>query len=167
MSSLVSIIMGSKSDWSTMQRCSETLDGLGVEHDVKILSAHRTPDALAEYVGGLEERGVEVVIAAAGGAAALPGAVAALTALPVLGVPIQAWALDGLDSLLSMAQMPGGIPVGTLSIGKAGAVNAAMLATAILGIGHPEMRRAVREHREARAAQVLAEGDPRQQPASG
>lgn len=158
---LATIIMGSKSDWSTMERCSKTLDGLGVAHEVKILSAHRTPDALAEYVGSLESRGVGVVIAAAGGAAALPGAVAALTVLPVLGVPIQAWSLDGLDSLLSMAQMPGGIPVGTLSIGKAGAVNAGVLATTILGISHPDLRDAVRAYREGRAAQVLAEGDPR------
>ncbi len=154
--------MGSKSDWSTMERCSRTLDDLGVPHEVRILSAHRTPDALAEYVGGLEARGVGVVIAAAGGAAALPGAVAALTVLPVLGVPIQAWSLDGLDSLLSMAQMPGGIPVGTLSIGKAGAVNAGVLAATILGISRPEQREAVRSYREGRAAQVLAEGDPRE-----
>lgn len=161
MSELVSIIMGSRSDWSTMEHCSRTLDVLGVEHDVKILSAHRTPEALAEYVGTLEERGVEVVVAAAGGAAALPGAVAGLTTLPVLGVPIQAWALDGLDSLLSMVQMPGGIAVGTLSIGKAGAVNAAVLAASILGNKHPELRRAVAEHRRERAEKVLAEGDPR------
>ena len=154
--------MGSKSDWSTMERCSQTLDALGIEHDVKILSAHRTPDALAEYVGSLEEGGAQVVIAAAGGAAALPGAVAALTTLPVLGVPIQAWALDGLDSLLSMAQMPGGVPVGTLSIGKAGAVNAAVLAASILGNSDERYREAVRAYRSDRAEQVLAEGDPRQ-----
>lgn len=161
MSELVSIIMGSRSDWSTMEHCSRTLDALGVEHQVKILSAHRTPEALADYVGSLEGQGIEVVVAAAGGAAALPGAVAAVTTLPVLGVPIQAWALDGLDSLLSMAQMPGGIAVGTMSIGKAGAVNAAVLATSILGNKHPELRRAVAEHRSQRAAKVLAEGDPR------
>lgn len=154
--------MGSRSDWSTMERCSRTLEELGVEHEVKVLSAHRTPDELSAYVESLEGRGVEVVIAAAGGAAALPGAVAAKTVLPVLGVPIQAWALDGLDSLLSMAQMPGGVPVGTLSIGKAGAINAAVLATAIVGIAHPELRDAVRRYRDARAAQVLAEGDPRE-----
>jgi 5-(carboxyamino)imidazole ribonucleotide mutase len=153
--------MGSRSDWSTMRHCSAALDGLGVEHEVRILSAHRTPGPLTEYVEGLEGRGVEVVIAAAGGAAALPGAVAALTVLPVLGVPIQAWALDGLDSLLSMAQMPGGVPVGTLAIGKAGAVNAAVLATAILGGARPELRQALRGYRQERAAQVLAEGDPR------
>jgi 5-(carboxyamino)imidazole ribonucleotide mutase len=158
---LATIIMGSRSDWSTMERCSKTLDELGVGHEVRILSAHRTPDALAEYVGGLEARGVGVVIAGAGGAAALPGAISALTVLPVLGVPIQAWALDGLDSLLSMAQMPGGIPVGTLSIGKAGAVNAAVLAASILGGSHPELRQAVRAYRDSRAAQILAEGDPR------
>lgn len=161
MSALVSIVMGSRSDWSTMERCSQTLDRLGVEHEVRVLSAHRTPEALAEYIGGLEPRGVGVVIAAAGGAAALPGAVAALTALPVLGVPIQAWALDGLDSLLSMAQMPGGVPVGTLSIGKAGAVNAAILATSIVGAARPELREAVKTYRRERAEQVLAEGDPR------
>ena len=158
---LATIIMGSRSDWTTMERCSKTLDDLGVGHEVKILSAHRTPGALADYVSALEQRGVGVVIAAAGGAAALPGAAAALTVLPVLGVPIQAWALDGLDSLLSMAQMPGGIPVGTLSIGKAGAVNAAVLAASILGVSRPELREAVREYRAGRAAQVLAEGDPR------
>lgn len=162
MSTAVSIVMGSRSDWSTMERCSRTLEELGVEHEVKVLSAHRTPDELSAYVESLEGRGVEVVIAAAGGAAALPGAVAAKTVLPVLGVPIQAWALDGLDSLLSMAQMPGGVPVGTLSIGKAGAINAAVLATAIVGIAHPELRDAVRRYRDARAAQVLAEGDPRE-----
>ena len=161
MSTLVSIVMGSRSDWSTMESCSQTLDGLGVAHEIEILSAHRTPDALAQYAESLEGRGIEVVIAAAGGAAALPGAVAAKTILPVLGVPIQAWALDGLDSLLSMAQMPGGIPVGTLSIGKAGAVNAAVLAASILGISRPQTRRAVLEYRQARAARVLAEGDPR------
>lgn len=167
MSELVAIIMGSSSDWSTMEHCSRTLESLGVEHDVKILSAHRTPDALAEYVESLEPRGIEVVIAAAGGAAALPGAVAALTTLPVLGVPIQAWALDGLDSLLSMVQMPGGIAVGTLSIGKAGAVNAAMLATSILAIKHGSLRRAIAEHRRHRAEKVLAEGDPRVSGAGG
>ncbi len=144
-----------------MERCTSTLDGLGVEHEVRILSAHRTPDELAEYVEGLEERGVKVVIAAAGGAAALPGAVAAKTTLPVLGVPIQAWALDGLDSLLSMAQMPGGIPVGTVSIGKAGAVNAGVLAASILGNQYPEIRAAVVRWRSEQAAAVLAEGDPR------
>ena len=153
--------MGSRSDWSTMERCSETLDALGVEHEVRILSAHRTPDELSIYIASLEAAGVEVVIAAAGGAAALPGAVAAQTNLPVLGVPIQAWALDGLDSLLSMAQMPGGVPVGTLSIGKAGATNAAVLATQILANKRPALRRALQSRREEQAAKVLAEPDPR------
>jgi 5-(carboxyamino)imidazole ribonucleotide mutase len=162
MSSRVSVIMGSRSDWSTMEKCTATLDGLGVEHEVRILSAHRTPDELSEYVEGLEERGVRVVIAAAGGAAALPGAVAAKTTLPVLGVPIQAWALDGLDSLLSMAQMPGGIPVGTVSIGKAGAVNAAVLAGSILGNEFPEVRAAIVRRRSENAKAILAEGDPRE-----
>jgi len=161
MASLVSVIMGSRSDWSTMVRCSETLDAMGVEHEVRILSAHRTADELSAYVESLEAAGVEVVIAAAGGAAALPGAVAAKTVLPVLGVPIQAWALDGLDSLLSMAQMPGGIPVGTLSIGKAGAVNAAVLATQILANRHPELKQVLRQRRQEQAAKVLAEPDPR------
>lgn len=149
-----------------MERCTSTLDGLGVEHEVRILSAHRTPDELAEYVEGLEARGVKVVIAAAGGAAALPGAIAAKTILPVLGVPIQAWALDGLDSLFSMAQMPGGIPVGTVSIGKAGAVNAGVLAASILGNEFPEIRAAVVRRRCEQAAAVLAEGDPRDSPPS-
>jgi len=161
MSYLVSVIMGSRSDWSTMERCTETLDAMGVDHEVRILSAHRTPDELSAYVGALEESGVEVVIAAAGGAAALPGAVAAQTNLPVLGVPIQAWALDGLDSLLSMAQMPGGVPVGTLSIGKAGAVNAAVLATQILANKHSELKRVLQDRRREQAAAVLAEPDPR------
>jgi 5-(carboxyamino)imidazole ribonucleotide mutase len=161
MSNLVSVIMGSRSDWSTMQRCTETLDALGVEHEVRILSAHRTPDELAAYVESLEEAGVEVIIAAAGGAAALPGAVAGKTTLPVLGVPIQAWSLDGLDSLLSMAQMPGGIPVGTLSIGKAGAVNAAVLAAQILANKRPELRQALWQRRREQAAGILAEPDPR------
>lgn len=167
MSELVAIIMGSSSDWSTMEHCSRTLDRFGVEHRVRILSAHRTPDALAEFVRALESDGIEVVIAAAGGAAALPGAVAALTPLPVLGVPIQAWALDGLDSLLSMVQMPGGVAVGTLSIGKAGAVNAAVLAASILGNKHPTFRQAVEQYRSERAEKVLAEGDPRAPSASG
>jgi 5-(carboxyamino)imidazole ribonucleotide mutase len=160
MSALVGIIMGSKSDWETMAHAARTLDGLGVPHEVRVLSAHRTPDELAEYAGTAEARGLEVIIAAAGGAAALPGAAAAKTLLPVLGVPMES-RLQGLDSMLSMVQMPAGIPVGTLAIGRAGAVNAALLAAAILGAKHPRFRDALRQYRDAQKADVLAHPDPR------
>ena len=153
--------MGSKSDWETMSNTARTLDGLGVPYEVRVLSAHRTPDELAEYAASAESRGLEVIIAAAGGAAALPGAVAAKTLVPVLGVPMES-RLQGLDSLLSMVQMPAGIPVGTLAVGRAGAVNAALLATAILGAKHSEYRAALRKYREAQTADVLAHPDPRQ-----
>ncbi|HVI98332.1 MAG TPA: 5-(carboxyamino)imidazole ribonucleotide mutase [Sphingomonas sp.] len=129
---LVGIIMGSTSDWETMRHAAETLDALGVAHEAKVVSAHRTPDRLYDYAKGAQGRGLKVVIAGAGGAAHLPGMTASMTALPVLGVPVQSKALDGMDSLLSIVQMPAGIPVGTLAIGKAGAVNAALLAAAIL-----------------------------------
>ena len=159
---LVTVLMGSTSDWGTMVHTSQTLDALGIPYEVRVLSAHRTPDALSAYVASLEARGFEVVIAAAGGAAHLAGVVAAKTLLPVLGVPIESAALKGLDSLLSMVQMPGGVPVGTLAIGKPGAVNAALLAAEILANKYPKIRDAVRADREARARAVLDHPDPRQ-----
>lgn len=158
---LVGVIMGSRSDWETMQHAVETLEKLQVPHETRVVSAHRTPDLLFEYAGGAEERGLEVIIAGAGGAAHLPGMAAAKTALPVLGVPVQSRTLNGLDSLLSIAQMPAGIPVGTLAIGRAGAVNAALLAAAILGNKHPAIREALRTFREAQTEAVLAHPDPR------
>jgi 5-(carboxyamino)imidazole ribonucleotide mutase len=158
---LVGIIMGSKSDWETMMHAEETLKGLGVPAEVRVISAHRTPDALFEYAASAESRGLEVLIAAAGGAAHLAGVTAAKTLLPVLGVPMQSKALNGIDSLLSTAQMPAGVPVGTLAIGKAGAVNAALLAAEILGNKYPEIRSAVRRHREAQARAILEHPDPR------
>jgi 5-(carboxyamino)imidazole ribonucleotide mutase len=160
MQPLVSVLMGSKSDWETMAHAVQTLDKLGVPCEVRVLSAHRTPDQLFEYVHDAEGRGVEVFIAAAGGAAHLAGVVAAKTLVPVLGVPMES-KLQGLDSLLSMVQMPAGIPVGTLAVGKAGAVNAALLATAIVANKHVPYRRALREYREEQAKAVLAVGDPR------
>lgn len=161
---LVGVIMGSRSDWEIMRHAAETLGKLGVPAEARVLSAHRTPDALAEYVSSAEERGLRVIIAGAGGAAALPGAVAALTALPVLGVPMESKALGGLDSLLSMVQMPAGIPVGTLAIGKAGAVNAALLAASILAVADPEVREALLRHRAAQTAAVLENPDPAADP---
>ena len=161
---LVGIIMGSKSDWETMEHASRTLDNLGVLHEVRILSAHRTPDHLLKYASTAESRGLQVIIAAAGGAAHLAGVTAAKTILPVLGVPMESAALKGLDSLLSTVQMPGGIPVGTLAIGKPGAINAALFATAILGTKHPKFRERIRKYRAAQAEQVLAVSDPRREP---
>jgi len=158
---LVGVIMGSRSDWETMRHAVETLDELGIQSEVLIASAHRTPDRVNEWAVTAEERGLEVIIAGAGGAAHLAGVVAAKTVLPVLGVPIQSQALQGLDSLLSMVQMPGGIPVGTLAIGKAGATNAALLAAASMGAKHPELREAVRRYREEHAREVLDAPDPR------
>jgi len=157
---LVGIIMGSTSDWETMQHAAETLEELGVPHETRVVSAHRTPDLLFEYASNAEGRGIEVIIAGAGGAAHLPGMTASKTILPVLGVPVESKALKGLDSLLSIAQMPGGIPVGTLAIGKAGAINAALLAAAILGVKHPEIREAVRKFRSNQTQKVLATPDP-------
>ncbi len=154
--------MGSKSDWETMQQAAHTLAQLGVPHEVRVVSAHRTPDLLFEYAGTAEARGLEVIIAGAGGAAHLPGMAAARTTLPVLGVPVESHALRGMDSLLSIAQMPAGIPVGTLAIGRAGAVNAALLATAILANKHPQFREALRAYREAQTKNVLDNPDPRQ-----
>jgi len=153
---LVNILMGSKSDWEVMKNASDTLNQFGVAHESRVLSAHRTPKETAEYVSGAEARGVEVVIAAAGGAAHLAGVCAAHTLVPVLGVPMES-KLMGLDSLLSTAQMPGGIPVGTLSIGKAGAVNAALLAVAILGNKDPELRKKLKQFRADQADKILKE----------
>lgn len=161
MKSLVGILMGSKSDWSTMEHAAATLEKLGVPHEVRVLSAHRTPDQTLEYAATAESRGLEVIIAAAGGAAHLAGVVAAKTALPVLGVPMESASLKGLDSLLSMVQMPAGIPVGTLAIGKPGAINAALFAAAILANKHPDIRTAVHRYREEQSAAVLANTDPR------
>jgi 5-(carboxyamino)imidazole ribonucleotide mutase len=158
---LVAIIMGSKSDWETMRHASQALDALGIAHDVRVMSAHRTPALVDEYIGGAEGRGLEVIIAGAGGAAHLAGVAAAKTLLPVLGVPIQSRALNGIDSLLSTVQMPGGIPVGTLAIGNSGATNAALLAAAILANKYPPVREALRRYREAQTQAVLAQSDPR------
>ena len=157
---LVGLIMGSQSDWETMQNAAETLAALAIPHEIKVVSAHRTPDLMFEYADSAVERGLEVIIAGAGGAAHLPGMVAAKTPLPVLGVPVQSKALSGMDSLLSIAQMPAGIPVATLAIGNAGATNAALLAASILGIKHPQIRRALEEFRAARTQAVLDQADP-------
>jgi 5-(carboxyamino)imidazole ribonucleotide mutase len=156
---VVGVIMGSRSDWDTVRYTAETLEALGVPFETRVLSAHRTPDELAEYAATAEDRGLEVIIAAAGGAAALPGAVAAKTTLPVLGVPMES-RLSGLDSLLSMVQMPAGVPVGTLAVGKAGAVNAAILAVSIVAGAHPEYRERLRARRDEQRARVLKEPDP-------
>ena len=153
---LVNILMGSKSDWEVMKNASDTLNQFGVAHESRVLSAHRTPKETAEYVTGAEGRGVEVVIAAAGGAAHLAGVCAAHTLLPVLGVPMES-KLNGLDSLLSTVQMPGGIPVGTLAVGKAGAVNAALLALAILANKRPDLRKKLKQFRADQASKILKE----------
>ncbi len=157
---LVGIIMGSSSDWETMEHAAKTLQELGVPHETRVVSAHRTPDLLFEYAETAEKRGIEVIIAGAGGAAHLPGMTSSKTVLPVLGVPVESKTLKGLDSLLSIAQMPGGVPVGTLAIGKAGAINSALLAAAILGAKHPEIREALRKFRAAQTERVLANPDP-------
>lgn len=161
MEPLVGIIMGSQSDWETMQHTVLTLERLGVPYEVEIVSAHRTPDKLFDYAANAEQRGLQVLIAGAGGAAHLPGMAAAKTALPVLGVPIQSKALNGMDSLLSIVQMPAGIPVGTLAIGRAGAVNAALLSAAILAPHHESIRSALRDFRATQTDTVLANPDPR------
>jgi 5-(carboxyamino)imidazole ribonucleotide mutase len=158
---LVGVIMGSRSDWETMKQAVEVLEALSIPCEVKVVSAHRTPDLLFEYASTAEARGLRVIIAGAGGAAHLPGMTAAKTVLPVLGVPVQSRSLQGLDSLLSIVQMPGGVPVGTLAIGGAGAVNAALLAAQILGGGDARIREAVRIWREARTHSVLDDPDPR------
>ena len=161
MQPLVGIVIGSKSDWETMAAVAETLDKLGIPCEARVLSAHRTPDQAHEYAVTAEARGLEVLIAGAGGAAHLAGVMAAKTILPVLGVPMESKALHGMDSLLSTVQMPAGIPVGTLAVGKAGAVNAALFAAAILANKHPQYREALRKYREEQAQAVLAVGDPR------
>ncbi|HEY7659933.1 MAG TPA: 5-(carboxyamino)imidazole ribonucleotide mutase [Actinomycetota bacterium] len=161
---LVGVVMGSMSDWDTMQHCADQLRAFGVSFETRVLSAHRTPGELEDWVSDAEARGVEVFIAAAGMAAALPGVVAARTTVPVLGVPMESKLAGGLDSLLSMVQMPGGIPVGVLAIGKAGAVNAAILATQILGRTRPELAEAVRALRKEQAAAILSRPDPTTEP---
>ena len=157
----VGIIMGSQSDWETMQHANATLTALSIEHEVRIVSAHRTPDLLFDYAGGAHARGLEALIAGAGGAAHLPGMAAAKTQLPVLGVPVDSKSLKGMDSLLSIAQMPAGIPVGTVAIGKAGAINAALLAAAILANKYPEIAEALSRYREDQTQSVLDNPDPR------
>lgn len=159
---LVGVIMGSRSDWETMRHAAEALTGLGVPHEVSVVSAHRTPQRLVEYAGTAVARGLQVIIAGAGGAAHLPGMAAALTPLPVLGVPVESKALSGLDSLLSIVQMPAGVPVGTLAIGRAGAVNAGLLAAAIVARSNPAVAAAVDAYRAAQTANVLDATDPRE-----
>lgn len=158
---LVGVIMGSQSDWEVVQHACETLDTLGVPFEAKIVSAHRTPDLLFSYAKGAEARGIQVIVAAAGGAAHLPGMAASMTVLPVLGIPVESKALKGMDSLLSIVQMPAGVPVGTLAIGKAGATNAALLAASILGISNAAFREAVRKYRDAKTQEVLSNPDPK------
>jgi len=153
-SALVSVIMGSTSDWETMRHADEVLTQFDVPHECRVVSAHRTPELMAEFAAGAETRGIEVIIAGAGGAAHLPGMVAAQTLVPVLGVPVESHALRGMDSLLSIVQMPGGIPVGTLAIGRAGATNAALLAVAILATTRPELREKLRRFRADQTARV-------------
>jgi 5-(carboxyamino)imidazole ribonucleotide mutase len=157
----VGIIMGSRSDWETMRHASETLDELGVSYEVKVVSAHRTPDLLFEYAGSAVERGLKVIIAGAGGAAHLPGMAASKTRVPVLGVPVQSKALNGMDSLLSIAQMPAGIPVGSMAIGRAGAINAALLAAAILANEDAAIAEALDGFRQNQTDRVLGDSDPR------
>jgi 5-(carboxyamino)imidazole ribonucleotide mutase len=158
---LVGVVMGSTSDWETMQHATDMLDKLGVAYEARVVSAHRTPDLLFDYAERAIERGLEIIIAGAGGAAHLPGMLAAKTPLPVLGVPVQSRALNGMDSLLSIAQMPAGIPVGTLAIGRAGAANAALLAASMLGNKYPAIREALIDYRRRQTETVLAQPDPR------
>ena len=160
MQPVVGIIMGSVSDWDTMRGASEVLEQLGIAHETRVVSAHRTPDLLFEYCAGARTRGLKVIIAGAGGAAHLPGMAAAKTSLPVLGVPVQSKALNGLDSLLSIVQMPAGIPVATLAIGRAGALNAALLAAAIVGAGRPAILAALEQYRAEQTRKVLSDPDP-------
>ena len=161
MNARVGIIMGSRSDWETMQHASETLEALGIGHEVKVVSAHRTPDLLHEYAESAVDRGLQVIIAGAGGAAHLPGMAAAKTRLPVLGVPVESKALSGMDSLLSIVQMPAGVPVGSLAIGKAGAINAALLAASILATHDADLAVTLEAYRKNQTDTVLANGDPR------
>lgn len=162
MNPLIAIIMGSKSDWETMEHATKILDELKIPYEAKIISAHRTPDLLFQFAQSAHERGIEVIIAGAGGAAHLPGMTAAKTHLPVLGVPVQSKALNGMDSLLSIVQMPAGIPVGTLAIGKAGAINAALLAASIVANKHQEYRQALLDYRAKQTQNVLDNPDPRE-----
>ena len=162
MSALVGVIMGSKSDWATLSHTVEMLDTLGIPHEVRVVSAHRTPDLLFQYAEQAADRGIAVIIAGAGGAAHLPGMCAAKTHLPVLGVPVQSSMLSGVDSRLSIVQMPAGIPVATLAIGKAGAVNAALLAASILGHQHPQFHSALKKFRQEQTDSVLDNPDPRE-----
>mgnify|MGYP006297653743 FL=1 len=164
MKPLVGIIMGSSSDWETLRPASETLDALSIPHETRVVSAHRTPDLLFDYAGSAAERGLRVIIAGAGGAAHLPGMTASKTALPVLGVPVQSRALNGMDSLLSIVQMPAGIPVATFAIGSAGATNAALFAAAILAGNDARIAAALAEFRASQTARVLAGADPRNAP---
>ncbi len=157
---LVGVVMGIKSDWDTMRHACEMLESLGVAFETRVVSAHHTPDLLFSYAEEAEGRGLELIIAGAGGAAHLPGMLASKTALPVLGVPVKSRALNGLDSLLSIVQMPAGVPVGTLAIGESGAKNAALLACAMLGAKHPELREAYKKFRAAQTEAVLAQPDP-------
>ncbi|MES2218695.1 MAG: 5-(carboxyamino)imidazole ribonucleotide mutase [Pseudomonadota bacterium] len=157
---LVGILMGSKSDWPLMEQAALILESLQIPCEARVLSAHRTPDALFSYVETAEQRGIEIIIAGAGGAAHLPGVVAAKTLLPVIGVPVPSQALNGIDSLLSIVQMPGGIPVATMAIGKAGAINAALFAAAILGVKNPMYRERIRKYREKQAQTILEHVDP-------
>lgn len=157
---IVGVIMGSRSDWETMRHASDALAALGVSHECVVVSAHRTPDWLFEYAGGAEERGLQVIIAGAGGAAHLPGMAASKTTVPVLGVPIESNILRGMDSLLSIVQMPAGVPVGTLAIGRSGAVNAALLAASIVGVSNADVRDRLRAYRERQSQSVLAHRDP-------
>ena len=159
---VVSILMGSKSDWPLMEQAGLLLDTLNISYEARVLSAHRTPDALFDYVKSLETRGVEVVIAGAGGAAHLPGVIAAKTLLPVIGVPMPSQALNGMDSLLSIVQMPAGIPVATMAIGKAGAINAGLFAASILSVKNPAIRAAIKIYREKQAQAILENSDPKE-----
>jgi 5-(carboxyamino)imidazole ribonucleotide mutase len=160
----VGIIMGSRSDWTTMQHTASTLDDLDIAYEVRVVSAHRTPDLLFEYASDAEARGLQVIVAGAGGAAHLPGMTASKTSLPVIGVPVESAALKGLDSLLSIVQMPGGVPVATVAIGKAGAVNAAHLAARIVGLSDEKARDRVKRHIATQADKVLSDPDPRMEP---
>lgn len=164
MSALVGVIMGSKSDWATLQHTAEMLDRLDIPHEIQVVSAHRTPDLLFDYAANAESRGIEVIIAGAGGAAHLPGMCAAKTHLPVLGVPVQSSMLSGVDSLLSIVQMPAGVPVATLAIGKAGAINAALLAASILGNKYPQYAQKLKTFRAEQTQTVLDNPDPRLEP---
>lgn len=159
---LVGLVMGSHSDWETLKHCAETLETLEIPYEAEIVSAHRTPDKLFHYAENAEKRGLEIIIAGAGGAAHLPGMLSAKTLLPVLGIPVQSSTLSGLDSLLSIVQMPAGVPVGTLAIGKAGAINAALLAASILAARHPNIREKLKHYRQTQSEKVLKNPDPRE-----